>query len=264
MVRPLARRSAYACQRRLAEFLARPVPELLSERSQLLSVEGREAVGRVLQAVQFSDRLRSQQPTAALGTRLEQVWLRLGGAQCVDAAARVNLDLLWRSLDGLPEGEPDLLGFALDAALDKLTAVPDPEADSDCGVQLMTIHKAKGLEFEIVIVPDLQAGAGGSKRELLSWLERGLPPDAEAADPQTPARSRNFSSRRSSGRAPSAAKPSGGSIASAATANPRRRAVFFMSPPRAPARNFISSRGQHGKLRRTARSPSPSRAKVCF
>jgi ATP-dependent helicase/nuclease subunit A len=168
-----------------AEFLARPVPELLSERSQLLSVEGREAVGRVLQAVQFSDRLRSQQPTAALGTRLEQVWLRLGGAQCVDAAARVNLDLLWRSLDGLPEGEPDLLGSALDAALDKLTAVPDPEADSDYGVQLMTIHKAKGLEFEIVIVPDLQAGAGGSKRELLSWLERGLPPDAEAADPQT-------------------------------------------------------------------------------
>jgi ATP-dependent exoDNAse (exonuclease V) beta subunit len=167
------------------ELLARPVPELLSERSQLLSVEGREAVGRVLQAVQFSDRLRSQQPTAALGTRLEQVWMRLGGAQCVDAAARVNLDLLWRSLDGLPEGEPDLLGSALDAALDKLTAVPDPEADSDCGVQLMTIHKAKGLEFEVVIVPDLQAGAGGSKRELLSWLERGLPPDAEPADPQT-------------------------------------------------------------------------------
>ena len=63
-------------------------------------------------------------------------------------------------LDDLPEGEPDLLGPALDAALDKLTALPDPEADSDCGVQLMTIHKAKGLEFEIVIVPDLQAGAG--------------------------------------------------------------------------------------------------------
>ena len=168
-----------------AEFFARPVPELLSEGSQLISVEGREAVGRVLQAVQFSDRLRSQQPTAALGARLEQVWLRLGGAQCVDAAARVNLDLLWRSLDGLPEGEPDLLGSALHAALEKLTAVPDPEADSDCGVQLMTIHKAKGLEFEIVIVPDLQAGAGGSKRELLSWLERGLPPDAEPADPQT-------------------------------------------------------------------------------
>jgi ATP-dependent exoDNAse (exonuclease V) beta subunit len=167
------------------ELLARPVPELLSERSQLLSVEGREAVVRLLRTTDFSDRLRSQQPTAALGAWLEQVWLRLGGAKCVDATARVNLDLLWRSLDGLPEGEPDLLGSALHAALEKLTAVPDPEADSDCGVQLMTIHKAKGLEFEVVIVPDLQAGTGGSKRELLSWLERGLSPDAEPADPQT-------------------------------------------------------------------------------
>jgi ATP-dependent exoDNAse (exonuclease V) beta subunit len=167
------------------ERLARPVPELLSERSQLLSAEGRECVDRVLQAVEFSDRLRSEQPTSALGTRLEQVWMRLGGAQCVDAAARVNLDLLWSCLDGLPEGEPDLLGPALEAALAKLTALPDPAADSDCGVQLMTIHKAKGLEFEVVIVPDLQAGAGGSKRELLSWLERGLPPDAESAEPET-------------------------------------------------------------------------------
>jgi ATP-dependent exoDNAse (exonuclease V) beta subunit len=167
------------------ERLARPVPELLAERSQLLGVEGRECVDRVLQAVEFSDRLRSEQPTSALGTRLEQVWMRLGGAQCVDAAARVNLDLLWSCLDGLPEGEPDLLGPALEAALAKLTALPDPAADSDCGVQLMTIHKAKGLEFEVVIVPDLQAGAGGSKRELLSWLERGLPPDAESAEPET-------------------------------------------------------------------------------
>jgi ATP-dependent exoDNAse (exonuclease V) beta subunit len=164
-----------------AELLACSVSELLSERSQLLSAEGREAVERLLLAIEFSDRLRSRQLTAALGTWLEAVWLRLGGAQCVDAAARANLDLLWGSLDGLPEGEPDLLGSALDAALDKLTALPDPEADSDCGVQLMTIHKAKGLEFEVVIVPDLQKGTGGSKRELLSWLERGLPPNAESA-----------------------------------------------------------------------------------
>jgi ATP-dependent exoDNAse (exonuclease V) beta subunit len=167
------------------EFLARPVPDLLSERWQLLSAEGREAVDRLLQAIEFFNRLQSRQLTAALGTRLEQVWLQLGGAQCVDASARVNLDLLWSCLDGLPQGEPDLLGPALEAALDKLTALPDPAADSDCGVQLMTIHKAKGLEFEVVIVPDLQAGAGGSKRELLSWLERGLPPDAESADPET-------------------------------------------------------------------------------
>ena len=166
-----------------AELLARPVPELLAERAQLLSNEGRVAIERVMQAVQSADRLRFAQTTASLGTWLEQVWLGLGGAYCVDATARANLDLLWRCLDGLPDGEPDLLGPALDAALKKLNALPDPNAESDCGVQLMTIHKAKGLEFEVVIVPDLQAGVRGSKPEMLSWLERGLPPEAEASEP---------------------------------------------------------------------------------
>ncbi len=165
-------------------LLARPVPELLTERKQLLSDEGQLAAERVLQAIEFAEHLRSRQPAATPGTWLEQVWLHLGGAQCVDAAACANLDLLWRSLDSLPQGEPDLLGPALGAALNKLTAQPDPAAESDYGVQLMTIHKAKGLEFEVVIVPDLQAGAGGGKPELLSWLERGLPSDADESGPE--------------------------------------------------------------------------------
>jgi ATP-dependent helicase/nuclease subunit A len=162
------------------ELLARSVPELLSERSHLLSAEGREAVDRLTGAIEFAERLRSEQPTAALGTHLEQVWLRLGGAQCVDTEARANLDLLWKSLDALPQGEPDLLGPALNAALECLTALPDPAVESDFGVQLMTIHKAKGLEFEVVIVPDLQKSVGRGKHEMLSWLERGLPPEIAA------------------------------------------------------------------------------------
>ena len=44
----------------------------------------------------------------------------------------------------------------------------------------MTIHKAKGLEFEVVIVPDLQKRGGRSKHEMLSWLERGLPSEIAA------------------------------------------------------------------------------------
>ncbi len=165
-----------------AERLARTVPELLAERAQLLSCEGRVTIDRVMQAIESADRRRFAQTTASLGTWLEQVWLALGGAYCVDATARANLDLLWRCLDGLRDGEPDLLGPALNSALDKLTALPDPSAASDCGVQLMTIHKAKGLEFEVVIVPDLQDGSGRGKLELLSWLERGLPPEVGTSD----------------------------------------------------------------------------------
>lgn len=157
-----------------AELLARPIPDLLVEREALISVEGRAAVKRVIRAMQAAELLRAAQPGAALGTWIEQVWLRLGGGACVDAAARANLDLLWRCLDDLREGEQGILGSALDAVLEGLTALPDPEAESQWGVQLMTIHKAKGLEFEVVIVPELQAGAGRGRGDLLAWMERGL------------------------------------------------------------------------------------------
>jgi len=165
-----------------AEILARPMPQLMTERAALLSGEGRAAVERLLRAAQFARRLRAAQPAAATGTWLEQVWLRLGGAHCVDATQRANLDLLWRSLDRLPQGEPDLLGTALDAALADLKAQPDPNSDSDCGVQLMTIHGAKGLEFEVVIVPELQAQAGNNRQDLLSWQERGVTPAGDDGD----------------------------------------------------------------------------------
>jgi ATP-dependent exoDNAse (exonuclease V) beta subunit len=165
-----------------AELLARPVPELLAERLPLLSEEGQKAGERVLQAVAAAAALRSAQPTLKLGSWLEEIWLLLGGAACVDATARANLDLLWSCLDRLPCGEEDLLGPALEAALEKLTALPDPDAASDCGVQLMTIHKAKGLEFEVVIVPELQASNGRGSYKMLSWMERGLAQPDESGE----------------------------------------------------------------------------------
>ncbi|MGA2535021.1 MAG: UvrD-helicase domain-containing protein [Terracidiphilus sp.] len=181
-------------------ILGRPIPDLLAERSSLLSPVGRIDAERVLAALALRPTLEASQPgppriglspwggepTASLGTWLQQVWVSLGGEDCYDATAGANLDLCWRCLDRLPGGRQDLLSPALDAALDKLTALPDPQASIDCGVQLMTIHKSKGLEFEVVIVSDLQAKTGAHGRKLLSWLERGLQPgvDADYSDPE--------------------------------------------------------------------------------
>jgi ATP-dependent exoDNAse (exonuclease V) beta subunit len=156
------------------ELLVRPVPQVIAERVHLLSDDSRRAVERVLRALQLVPKLDSTLPTASLGTWLEQIWLSLGGASCVDQTAQANLKLLWRYLDNLPNGSQDFLGPALDSDLEALTAMPDPEASSECGVQLMTIHKSKGLEFEVVIVPELQARYANSRIKLLSWLERGL------------------------------------------------------------------------------------------
>jgi ATP-dependent exoDNAse (exonuclease V) beta subunit len=48
----------------------------------------------------------------------------------------------------------------------------------------MTIHKSKGLEFEVVIVPELQAGSRKGQLKLLSWFERGLPPEGLSDEPK--------------------------------------------------------------------------------
>src|SRR5579862_937463 len=153
---------------------ARAIPNLLSERCDLLSGCGRAAVRRLLRALDLLPDLHAGLPSATLGTWLQQVWMQVGGGACEDAAAQANLDVLWSSLDALPEGAQDMLGSALSSALEDLTALPDPGASGDCGVQLMTIHKAKGLEFEVVIVPELQARGGRDSLNLLSWRERGL------------------------------------------------------------------------------------------
>lgn len=161
---------------------AAPVLGLLRERLELLSAESRNASQRVLAAFASVPHLRDRFPSASTGTVLQQLWLSLGGNRCVDATGRANLDLFWKLLDTLPGGEPDLTRAALDAALEDLFALPDPATSSECGVQLMTIHKSKGLEFEVVLIPDLHARGGNSKPELLSWLERGITEPEESDD----------------------------------------------------------------------------------
>jgi ATP-dependent helicase/nuclease subunit A len=161
------------------QLLERPIPQLLVERIDLLPAEVRPAVQRVLDVQASVATIATTSPTATFGTWLEQAWIRIGGPHCVNAQARANLNLLWRCLDKLHNGAQDFLGSALNLALETLTAIPDPDADGDCGVQLMTIHKSKGLEFEVVIVPELHALAAMTRSKLLAWLERGLPePDA--------------------------------------------------------------------------------------
>jgi superfamily I DNA/RNA helicase len=158
------------------ELLATRLPQLF--RDGLLSGPAFHAANRVGRVLREAAERRAGGSAIAhqtLGTWLESVWKALGGAATVNPSQLENLRLLWSSLDELPEGEVDLLGAGLHAALENLFALPDPGASSSFGVQLMTIHKSKGLEFEVVIVPDLEAAARNSTPEMISWLERGLP-----------------------------------------------------------------------------------------
>jgi hypothetical protein len=163
-------------------ILSRPISEVAQERLHLLSADSQIAVRRVLDAASKAACMRASHPTQSLGAWLESVWQCVGGAACVDLQGRANVDLLWTVLDSLQNGEQDLLGQALESALSDLKAQPDPHASSNHGVQLMTIHKSKGLEFEIVVVPELQVQGSGARLNMLSWMERGLAEGDESGD----------------------------------------------------------------------------------
>ena len=57
--------------------------------------------------------------------------------------------------------------FDLHQQIEKQLKVEDQKAR----VNLLTIHKAKGLEFDTVILPALDAGTRGDDKPMLAWQE---------------------------------------------------------------------------------------------
>jgi len=104
-----------------------------------------------------------------LRDRVEGVWLALGGPACVeDATDLEDAEIFFDELERL-EAAGELSDFSLLAeSLDKLYALPDVEAGPEA-VEIMTIHKAKGLEFDTVIVPGLDRPPRSGRRPLFAW-----------------------------------------------------------------------------------------------
>jgi ATP-dependent exoDNAse (exonuclease V) beta subunit len=97
---------------------------------------------------------------------LEGVWLMLGGPRCLEAPGALNdVSAFFTLIDRLVAArslDPETL--AAHAA--ELYAPADPQGDA---VQMMTIHKSKGLEFDTVILPGLHRDTGGNESNLLLW-----------------------------------------------------------------------------------------------
>jgi ATP-dependent helicase/nuclease subunit A len=112
----------------------------------------------------LEDRLRG-----TLRDRVEGVWLALGGPACVlDATDLEDAEIFFDELERL-EQAGELADFgALAESLSRLYALPDVEAGPEA-VEIMTIHKAKGLEFDTVIVPGLDRPPRSGRKPLFAW-----------------------------------------------------------------------------------------------
>jgi ATP-dependent exoDNAse (exonuclease V) beta subunit len=105
----------------------------------------------------------------SLRARLEGVWLALGGPAVLSESADIdNAESYFRLLENLDQsGEPEELS-RIEEKLKGLYAAPDPKSDSR--FQIMTIHKAKGLEFDTVIIPGLGRRPANADKPLLRWM----------------------------------------------------------------------------------------------
>ncbi|MBL8292661.1 MAG: hypothetical protein JNN08_12535 [Bryobacterales bacterium] len=107
---------------------------------------------------------------APLREVVQAVWMDLGGPLCLENAAAAEDARCFLALLERHDQAGELADVTmLEEHASRLYAKPDPEADGM--VEIMTIHKAKGLEFDTVIVPGLGRGPGRDRRPLLRWCE---------------------------------------------------------------------------------------------
>jgi ATP-dependent exoDNAse (exonuclease V) beta subunit len=98
---------------------------------------------------------------------VERTWLGLGGASCASSAQ--DLELASAAFARLRELEQRGLPDAADLALSFADLYADHGVAS--AVEIMTIHKAKGLEFDMVVLPALDRHIPRSRNQLLVWHE---------------------------------------------------------------------------------------------
>jgi ATP-dependent exoDNAse (exonuclease V) beta subunit len=101
---------------------------------------------------------------------LQGLWRVLGGdAHYNSVMERDCAQRYLQQLRQLDRQDHALDWQVLQVAVDQLYADasnPDPAA-----VEILTIHKSKGLEFDTVILPSLDAASRGDEKELLSWFD---------------------------------------------------------------------------------------------
>lgn len=125
------------------------------------------ATQRIEHVVAVLDLAQRQRARKSLRSWLEGVWIALGGDLLAPTdSAQADIQAVLELIEAFGA---DFEIYELEQRLQSLYA--KPAAALDARVVLMTIHKSKGLEFDTVIVPALDAGARSDDKPLLRWSE---------------------------------------------------------------------------------------------
>lgn len=137
-------------------------PDFLSS----VTADGR---ARLLHVIPVLQRAREKRDRLGLRVWVEQTWVDLGGPQC--APGLDSLLDVENYMQLLEQAEAEGVGFDLDWLMLRVQKRFMNAGDPDSRVHLLTLHKAKGLEFDRVIIPQLDRVPRSDDREIMLWDE---------------------------------------------------------------------------------------------
>jgi ATP-dependent helicase/nuclease subunit A len=157
------------------------IPRLMAERGHLMPDESCQRMTRVWNILHAAHAKRGSLSTAQL---VERTWLSLGGDTWLTTTQLSNARRFFQLLDELDAACTRIDPALLNARLHGLYAEPEPVPAGTGYIELLTIHKAKGLEWDVVFVPSLEKSVTGNRSRLLTWSEIDtLDLSADAAAP---------------------------------------------------------------------------------
>jgi ATP-dependent exoDNAse (exonuclease V) beta subunit len=128
----------------------------------------------------FTQKLRAvfhEQQRMTFSDWLQSAWLQLNGHQLLHYQAdQNNVEQYFKLVDKLDKNHQ----LTIENLYSEINTHYAKPRSNQAKVQLMTIHKAKGLEFDIVILPNLEKRTQSDNSDLLIWQER--PQDENAID----------------------------------------------------------------------------------
>jgi len=147
------------------DWSERSIQDVIVERGELLSEESCERLQRIWPVLQAATEQRAR---LTLAQWVERTWRSLGGDAPLQPEEMLNARRYLQLLDEIEEegGPVDLK--VLRRRMSRLFA--EPRA-TEGAVDLLTIHGAKGLEWDVVIVPSLEKKAKVTSSRLLTWSE---------------------------------------------------------------------------------------------
>ncbi len=141
------------------------------QRVESLSADGQQRLLAVRDVLEAALRSRGTMPFSRW---IEATWTNLGGPACLEAPEDFDtVDQFFALLDAAAATGDIEDPAALETVFSRPLAQADPPRQA--GIEIMTIHRAKGLEFDTVVLFGLARSPRGDPARALYWMERSAP-----------------------------------------------------------------------------------------